>query len=275
MCICQINDICQRLFSCGTPGMHSSSSPSLGMPGNYATYFFQGNVSILICQPHLWVATVQAHEQGFWWHLLWNKYSLAFCTAWTRICTHSKYFFHKNKVKLSQYMPWRRVGKWITAPLILNLCTRWRWVVSFTPRTFYLWGKNLRYPLSRRQGGPQRRSGLFGEEKNLLSLLGIEARCLGCQARGLVAVLSYHCPWSTCVTQITGVCWEYLYCNTEQSDRDKPCVVVTSLPPLSHKMEHCHVHFRSLFGAPSCDKHPSGTHKVHCSIACILSPIYQ
>jgi len=119
--------------------------------------------------------------------------------------------------------------------------------------------KSLRDPLSKRQGGPQRRSGPFGEEKNLLSLLGIEALCLGRLARRLVAVLSYHCPCSICVTQITGVCWEYLYCNTERSDSDKLYIVVTSLPLPSHKMEHCHVHFRSLFGAPSCDKHPSGT----------------
>jgi hypothetical protein len=173
---------------------------------------------------------------------------------------------------LPQYMPWRRVGKLITAPLILNLCTRWRWVVSFTPRTLYLWGKSLRYPLSRRQDGPQRRSGRFGEEKNLLFLLGIEVRCLGCLARGLVVVLSCHCPCSIWVTPITGVCWDYLYCNTERNDRDKLHVVVTSLPLLSHKMEHCHVHFHSLFGAPSCDKHPSGTYKAHCHIASILSP---
>jgi hypothetical protein len=172
--------------------MHSSS-PSLGMPGNYATYFCQGNISMSIWQPHLWVATVQAREQGFWWRLLWNKYSLALCTAWTRICTHFQYFLHKNKVKLSQYMPWRRVGEWITSPLILNLCARWKWVVSFTPRTLYLWGKSLRYLLSTRQGGPQRRSGRFEEEKNLLSLLGTEARSLGCPARWLFAVLSCHC----------------------------------------------------------------------------------
>ena len=65
--------------------------------------------------------------------------------------------------------------------------------------------------------------------------------------------------------------WRLL--GTERSDRDKLYVVVTSLPLLSHKMEHRHVHFRSLLGAPSCGKHPSGTHKAHCHIACILSPI--
>jgi hypothetical protein len=40
-------------------------------------------------------------------------------------------------------------------------------VVSFTPRPLYPQGKSLRYPLDRRLGGPQSRSGRHGEEKNL------------------------------------------------------------------------------------------------------------
>jgi len=32
-------------------------------------------------------------------------------------------------------------------PLFLNLGTRWRWVVSFTPRPLYLQGKSPWYPL--------------------------------------------------------------------------------------------------------------------------------
>jgi hypothetical protein len=44
--------------------------------------------------------------------------------------------------------------------------TRWRWVVSFTPRPLYLQGKTPWYPLYRRLGGPQSRSGRGGEEKN-------------------------------------------------------------------------------------------------------------
>jgi hypothetical protein len=38
-------------------------------------------------------------------------------------------------------------------------------VVSFTPRPLYLQGKIRRYPLDRRLGGPQNRSGRGGEEK--------------------------------------------------------------------------------------------------------------
>jgi hypothetical protein len=46
-------------------------------------------------------------------------------------------------------------------------------VVSFTPLPLYSQRNFLRYPLDRRLGGPQSRSGRFGDEKNL-SMQGIE-----------------------------------------------------------------------------------------------------
>jgi hypothetical protein len=49
---------------------------------------------------------------------------------------------------------------------ILDLGTRQRSVVSFTPRPLYLQRKNPWYPLDRRLSGPQSRSGRGGEEKN-------------------------------------------------------------------------------------------------------------
>jgi hypothetical protein len=51
-----------------------------------------------------------------------------------------------------------------TAPRILDLGTRRRWAVSFTPRPLYPQGKNLLYPLDRRLDGTQSRSGLGGEK---------------------------------------------------------------------------------------------------------------
>jgi hypothetical protein len=51
------------------------------------------------------------------------------------------------------------------APRILDLGTRWRWVVSFTPRPLYPRGKSPWYPLDRRLGGPQSRYGRGGERK--------------------------------------------------------------------------------------------------------------
>jgi hypothetical protein len=50
------------------------------------------------------------------------------------------------------------------APLILNLDTRWRWEVNFTPRPLYL-RKNPWFPMNRRMSGPQSRSGRFEAEK--------------------------------------------------------------------------------------------------------------
>jgi hypothetical protein len=47
-----------------------------------------------------------------------------------------------------------------------DLCTWWRWVVSFTPRPIYSQGKSPCNPLNRRLGGPQSRSGRGDEEKN-------------------------------------------------------------------------------------------------------------
>jgi hypothetical protein len=52
-------------------------------------------------------------------------------------------------------------------PRILDLGTRWRWVVRFTPRLLYP-------PLYRRLGGPQSRSGRGGGEKNTQLPPGIE-----------------------------------------------------------------------------------------------------
>jgi hypothetical protein len=52
------------------------------------------------------------------------------------------------------------------ASRILDLGTRWKWVVSFTPRPLYPKGKSPWYPLDRRLGGPQSRSGRGGGENN-------------------------------------------------------------------------------------------------------------
>jgi hypothetical protein len=66
---------------------------------------------------------------------------------------------------------WRSTG---TAQCILDLDTRWKWAVSFTPRPLYPQGKSPRYPLDRRVGGPQSRSGCGGEENNSQPLPGLE-----------------------------------------------------------------------------------------------------
>jgi hypothetical protein len=56
------------------------------------------------------------------------------------------------------------MGEWRYRSIILDLGTRWKWVVSFMPRPL-----NPRYPLDRVLGGHQSWSGRWGEEKNLTS----------------------------------------------------------------------------------------------------------
>jgi hypothetical protein len=57
---------------------------------------------------------------------------------------------------------WRNGG---IAPCILTLCTRWRWVVSFTSLPLYPRDKTPWYPLDRRLGVPQSWFVRGGEEK--------------------------------------------------------------------------------------------------------------
>jgi hypothetical protein len=63
------------------------------------------------------------------------------------------------------------MGEWRYSSIILELRTRWKWVVSFTPRPLY-----PLYPVNRRLGEPQSRSGPYGVEKNILPLPRIEPR---------------------------------------------------------------------------------------------------
>jgi hypothetical protein len=51
------------------------------------------------------------------------------------------------------------------APRILNLGTRWRWEVTFTSHPLHPRCNSSRYPMDRRLGGLQSRSGCSGEEK--------------------------------------------------------------------------------------------------------------
>jgi hypothetical protein len=50
-------------------------------------------------------------------------------------------------------------------PHILDFGTTWRKVLSFTPRPLFSRSQNPRYPLDRRLGGPQSRSGRGDEER--------------------------------------------------------------------------------------------------------------
>jgi hypothetical protein len=81
--------------------------------------------------------------------------------------------------ELSLYFNWAPrdegvLGEWGIAPPILDLGTRWRWVVSFTPRPLYPQGKSPCHPLDRKLGGSQSRSGHSDEKKNSQPLPGLK-----------------------------------------------------------------------------------------------------
>jgi hypothetical protein len=61
---------------------------------------------------------------------------------------------------------------------ILDLDSIYRRVDSFTTRPPCPRGKSPQYPLDRRLGRTQGRSGRYGKEKNLVPLPGIETRNL-------------------------------------------------------------------------------------------------
>jgi hypothetical protein len=89
----------------------------------------------------------------------------------------------KVKVKLYLCFDWASHHKGVLgsggiAPLIFYLGTRWRWVVSFTPRQLYSQGKSPWYPLYRRLDGLPSRSGRGGEEKNSQPLPELELQII-------------------------------------------------------------------------------------------------
>jgi len=89
---------------------------------------------------------------------------------------------------------WRNGG---IAPLILDLGIIWMWVVSFTIRPLYPWGKGLWYPLDRRLCGPENRSGRGGGQKYSQLLPGLEPPIIQpvVPTPDLVPVTFLFCVW--------------------------------------------------------------------------------
>jgi hypothetical protein len=113
-------------------------------------------VSVLKAKSHSWVCT----------NTYFGNLSLSLSLS-----THT-HLLHL-KVKLSLCLTneaLRHEGAWGSGcidPHFLDLETGWRWAVSFTPRPLCHRGKSPRYPVDRRLGGPQSRSGRRAKEKIL------------------------------------------------------------------------------------------------------------
>jgi hypothetical protein len=67
-------------------------------------------------------------------------------------------------------MPRRRRAEWSYSSIVLNLGSRWKWMISFTPLPNCSRGNSPWYPLDRWLGGTESQSGLYGGDKNLLPL---------------------------------------------------------------------------------------------------------
>jgi hypothetical protein len=82
------------------------------------------------------------------------------------------------------------MAEWRYSSIILNLGTRWMRVATFTPLPFKPQGNGPRYPMDRRLGGPQSRTGRCDDEKNALFPPGIEPQFPRSSSR-LIYRLSY------------------------------------------------------------------------------------
>jgi hypothetical protein len=89
------------------------------------------------------------------------------CRRRMRMRVKGHYFQHLSYSLCFNWAPHHEgvLGSGGIAPRILDLGTKWRWLVSFTLRPLYPQGKSPWYPWDRRLGGLQSRSGRGGEKK--------------------------------------------------------------------------------------------------------------
>jgi hypothetical protein len=124
---------------------------------------------------------------------------------------------------------WRQMVERRHNPRILNLGSKWWWLISFAPRPLYYQESRLWFPSYKCAESAQGRSGRYGEENDHLSLQGIEPKFFGFSAQILIAipterryVVMNYCM-STCVMShliglrvrysgtVVGTCYRMVY----------------------------------------------------------------
>jgi hypothetical protein len=100
-------------------------------------------------------------KQEYKWR---GRCSLCFCPYLQCFFPHSENILSitaKLKVSLclSKHHAMKTYGEWKYSSTILDIGTRWRWVVSFMPQRLYHLGNSPRYQLDRRLCGHQSWSG--------------------------------------------------------------------------------------------------------------------
>jgi methylglyoxal synthase len=91
----------------------------------------------------------QAIVTGTSWWLIGEvpHYSLHVCSlAIEATCSGPLGTCRQYKQAILRDMSWRRVGEWRYSSIVLKVGTRWKEVVSFTPRPLYSQGKGPWYP---------------------------------------------------------------------------------------------------------------------------------
>ena len=87
----------------------------------------------------------------------WQQYvvSLYHSSSHT-IFLYVKHGMYKINLPLGliNYQAMKAMGSGHTSPHILNLGTRWRWMMTFMPWLLQPCGNSSQYPLDRRMGGP-------------------------------------------------------------------------------------------------------------------------
>jgi hypothetical protein len=113
----------------------------------------------------------------FWFHT--GVFQTVLCKMCGARCTGGEWSCWVVSLSVDSFhylstMLLRHMGQWrYSCNILLDLGTRWRWVVSFTPQLLYPRGKRPRYALDRRLGGPESWSGRYGERKTF-PLFGFE-----------------------------------------------------------------------------------------------------
>jgi hypothetical protein len=118
--------------------------------------------------------TQKAELMLFFWYLSVSRHCLKFTNLRLRKLPHRQLqHFSQGLLKATEmyYTLKRRIGEWKytsththTHTHTPNFSTRYRWVVGYTHRSDYPRGKSPQYPLDKRMGGPQGRSGRGGEK---------------------------------------------------------------------------------------------------------------
>jgi hypothetical protein len=113
------------------------------------------------------------------------------------------------------------------APPILDVSTRWGWMVSFTPRPLYHQGKSPWCPVDRKLCGPKSRSGRGGEEKNSQPSPGFEPPNIQPVAQRYTTELSTppSCAAKNCVSH-----YVLLLCNPPSGAVPVQCTFTQLIP---------------------------------------------